>query len=220
LFLILGSWAAQAPVLHWVSNHRRHHQTSDKIGDPHSPNLSGSSIWGRIEGLFYAHIGSMFANEITNYITFSPDLLRDSDIMRINKHYLAIVISGLLVPAAVGGLVTQSWLGAWTAFLWGGLVRMFVVHHAIWSITSIAHMVGKQVFHSNDRSRNSAFLAILTGGEGWHNTHHAFPQSAFFSITCWQIDIGGIVIGLLERFSFVHDVQRLTPDQIRTKFLQ
>jgi stearoyl-CoA desaturase (Delta-9 desaturase) len=218
-FSIFGSWCAQGPVLHWVSNHRRHHATSDRAGDPHSPNLSGGSLRGRIKGLYHAHIGSMFVDEVTNYATFGPDLMRNSDIIWINKHYLAILLSGLLLPAAIGGLVTQSLYGAWTALLWGGLVRMFVVHHAIWSITSVAHTVGARVFNSDDHSRNSQWLALLTGGEGWHNTHHAFPKSAFFATAPWQIDIGGIVVWGLEKIGAIREVHRITKERMVAKAL-
>jgi stearoyl-CoA desaturase (delta-9 desaturase) len=216
---VSGTWAAQGPVLHWVSNHRRHHMSSDLDGDPHSPNLSGSGPLGRLSGLFHAHIGSMFVREVTNYVRFGPDLLRDRDLVKINKRYWWIVASGLLLPAAIGGIISQSLEGAWTAMLWGGFVRMFVVHHAIWSITSIAHTFGKKVFRSDDESRNSALLAVLTGGEGWHNTHHAFPKAAIFSTSIREVDVGGVVVWLLEKARLVRGVHRLTSDGIKAKSL-
>ncbi|AEG91557.1 acyl-CoA desaturase [Ramlibacter tataouinensis] len=219
VFAVFGTWAAQAPVIHWVANHRRHHATSDQPGDPHSPHLSGSTLSGRIKGLWHAHIGSMFAPEVTNYATFGPDLLRDPDIRWLNNNYLWVVLSGLALPAAIGGLVTQSWWGAWTALVWGGFVRMFVVHHAIWAITSIAHTVGRRVYESGDHARNFALLALVTGGEGWHSTHHAFPRTAIFSTAPWQIDIGGIFIWALEKMGAAREVNRLTPEQMRAKAL-
>ncbi|MES0020616.1 acyl-CoA desaturase [Mesorhizobium sp. M0036] len=217
--IVLGTWSAQGPVLHWVSNHRRHHMSSDSEDDPHSPNLSGKGIWGRFKGLCYAHIGSMFAPEVTNYVRFGPDLLRDPDIVKLNRHYLLIVVLGLLLPAAIGAAVSQSLWGAWTGMLWGGFVRMFVVHHAIWSITSLAHTFGEKVFASDDESRNSAWLALLTGGEGWHNTHHAFPKAAIFSTSSRQIDIGGVVVWSLEKLGAVRGVHRVSPDGAKTKSL-
>jgi stearoyl-CoA desaturase (delta-9 desaturase) len=219
VFAVFGTWCGQAPVIHWVANHRRHHVTSDQPGDPHSPHLSGPGFSGRVKGLWHAHIGSMFAKEVTNYTTFGPDLLRDPDIRWLNNHYNAVVLSGLLLPAAIGGLATQSWWGAWTALLWGGFVRMFVVHHAIWAITSIAHTVGRRVFESGDQARNFGLLALLTGGEGWHSTHHAFPRTAIFSTAPWQIDIGAIFIWTLEKIGAVREVNRLTPEQKRAKAL-
>jgi stearoyl-CoA desaturase (delta-9 desaturase) len=187
-FAVLGTWAAQGPVLHWVSNHRRHHRHSDRVGDPHSPNLSGTGAWNRTKGIAHAHIGSMFADEVPNYAKFVPDLLRDHDIVWIHRHYISIVASGLL---------------------WGGLVRIFVVHHAIWSITSIAHTFGVKRYDSRDGSRNSLLLALLTGGEGLHNTHHAHPRAAIFAASASQIDMGGMVVRILEAVGWAWDVHRV-----------
>jgi stearoyl-CoA desaturase (Delta-9 desaturase) len=216
---VFATWSAQGPVLHWVSNHRRHHMLSDQNGDPHSPNLFGPGTRGGLRGLFHAHIGSMFADEVTNYVRFAPDLLRDRDLRWINQHYWPLVASGLAFPTAIGGLATLSFEGAWTALLWGGFVRMFAVHHAIWSITSIAHSFGAKMYRSDDESRNSYLLALLTGGEGWHNTHHAFPKAAIFTMSCWHVDIGGIVIWSLEKLGLAHDVHRVTVDARKAKSL-
>jgi stearoyl-CoA desaturase (delta-9 desaturase) len=211
LFAVFGTWAGQGPLVHWVSNHRRHHKFSDKPGDPHSPNLHGSGFWNKLKGCWHAHIGSMFACEVTNYAVYSPDILRNKPLMWINNHYLTILMSGLLLPAVIGGLVSWDLNGAATGLLWGGLVRMFVVHHAIWSITSVAHVFGNKANPSDDESRNSFVLAMLTGGEGWHNNHHAFPSAAIMSRTWWRVDLGGLVIGTLEKSGLAWDVRRLPP---------
>jgi len=206
---IFGTWAAQGPILHWVSIHRRHHMSTDQDGDPHSPNLSGIGAWGRLKGLLYAHVGAMFAAEVTSYVRFAPDLLRDRDLVWINRSHAVIVLTGLALPAAIGGLLTQSLEGAWTALLWGGLVRMFAVHHAIWSVNSIGHMFGSQQFRSGDESRNSHVLALLSAGEGWHNNHHAFPKAAIVATSYRQIDICGMVVWGLEKIGLVTGVHRI-----------
>jgi stearoyl-CoA desaturase (delta-9 desaturase) len=193
--------------------------SSDQDGDPHSPNLSGTGNWSRLKGLFHAHIGSMFADEVTNYARFGPDLLRDPDVVWINKHYLAVMAAGLALPAAIGGIFIQSLEAAWTALLWGGFVRMFVVHHAIWSITSIAHTFGVKAFRSDDESRNSYLLALVTGGEGWHNTHHAFPKAAIFTNSYRHVDIGGIVVWGLEKLGMASGVHRIALDGSKAKSL-
>ena len=216
---IFGTWGAQGPVLQWVSTHRRHHVTSDREGDPHSPNLSGPGTWGRMKGFLYAHFGSGFTDEVTNYSRFAPDILRDPDMMRVSQYYIPLVFAGLALPAAIGGLVTHSLAGAWTALLWGGFVRMFVVHHAIMSITSFAHVFGVKKFRSADESRNSYWLALLTGGEGWHNTHHAFPKAAILTTSYWQLDISGVVVWGLERLGLAWDVNRITPESMKAKSL-
>jgi len=217
---ILGSMAAQGPVLHWVSNHRRHHRHSDQPGDPHSPNLHGSNLIARLKGFFHAHIGSMFAHEVTNFVIYSPDLVRDRVLMFVNRTYIWWVTLGIALPAIVCGLVTRSWIGLLTGFLWGGMVRMVLVHHAIWSITSLAHMFGVKRYNSRDQSRNSLLLALVTGGEGWHNHHHAFPSSALFTEGLWKIDIGGMVIRFLRVCGLVWDLHSVTPEMKTAKVLQ
>ena len=214
---IFGTWAAQGPVLQWVSTHRRHHVTSDREGDPHSPNRSGPGTWGLVKGLLHAHFGSGFTNEVTNYSRFAPDLLRDPDMMRVSQYYIPLVLAGLALPAALGGLVTHTLTGAWTALLWGGFARMFVVHHAIMSITSVAHVFGIKKYRSADESRNSYWLALLNGGEGWHNTHHAFPKAAILTTSYWHLDISGVVVWGLEKLGLAWDVNRITPEAMRAK---
>jgi stearoyl-CoA desaturase (delta-9 desaturase) len=214
---VLGSMATQGPVLHWVSNHRRHHKHSDQPGDPHSPNLYGEGVGARVRGFCHAHIGSMFAPEVTNFMIYSPDLVRDRALMFVNRTYVWWVAFGVIAPAVICGLLSMSWEGVLTGFLWGGLVRMFLVHHAIWSITSVAHMFGSKPYESRDESRNSLPLALVTGGEGWHNNHHAFPSSALFTDRVWRIDIGGIVIRILRAFGLVWDIHSVTPEMKAVK---
>ena len=103
-------------------------------------------------------------------------------------------ILGLLVPAAIGGAVAGSWWGAWIGMVWGGLVRIFLVHHVTWSINSVCHIWGFRPFRSEDESRNNIVLGILAFGEGWHNTHHAFPTSARHGLRWWEFDLSYWVI--------------------------
>lgn len=217
---VLGSMSAQGPALHWVSNHRRHHKHSDQPGDPHSPNLYGEGFIPRVKGFGHAHIGSMFSDEVTNFMLYSPDLVRDRTVMFVNRTYLWWVTLGIAVPAILCGLISQSWIGLLTGFLWGGMVRMFLVHHAIWSITSLAHLFGDRLYGSKDESRNSFLLALLTGGEGWHNNHHAFPSSPLFTDQLWRIDIGGLVIRVLHACKLVWDIHPVTPEMKSAKAFQ
>jgi stearoyl-CoA desaturase (delta-9 desaturase) len=219
ILAVLGSMAAQGPVLHWVSNHRRHHRHSDQSGDPHSPNLHGSGFMARVKGFAHAHIGSMFAHEVTNFLMYSPDLVRDQMLMFVNRSYLWWVTFGIAFPAVVCGLISRSWIGFVTGLLWGGMVRMLLVHHAIWSITSLAHMFGAKRYAAKDESRNSFLLALVTGGEGWHNHHHAFPSAALFTDRLWKIDIGGIVIRLLHTCGLVWELHPVTSEMKTAKAL-
>lgn len=216
---ILGCSAGQGPVVFWVALHRLHHEFSDREGDPHSPNMHGTSRWQRVQGLVYAYIGWTVQHEVPNANFYARDLLADSLIRRINQAYLVWVALGLAAPAAVGGLVTGSWLGALEGFLWGGLVRMFALHNMIWWITSLAHAVGTHDLDSRDFSTNNLWLALPTLGESWHNNHHSFPTAASLRFEWWQIDPSGTLIALMERLGLVWDVEYARPDMVRARQL-
>ncbi|MBE9128726.1 acyl-CoA desaturase [Coleofasciculus sp. LEGE 07092] len=217
ILAILGSMAAQGSLLYWVSNHRRHHQYSDQPLDPHSPNLQGESLLGQLRGLFHAHMGWMFHHEFANPIIFAKDLIKDPIICAVNRLYFWWIVLGLVIPAIVGGLLTWTWMGVFQGFLWGGLVRIFLAHHATWSINSITHLYGTRPFDTREQSTNNSWLAIPTGGEAWHNNHHAFPNSALFGLKWWQIDWGGWVIRTLEFTGLVWDVKMPTVEAIKAK---
>ncbi|HVZ31258.1 MAG TPA: acyl-CoA desaturase [Polyangiaceae bacterium] len=204
--LILGGLAAEGPVVHWVSNHRRHHQFSDEPLDVHSPHRFGSSWYQLARGFWHAHIGWMFQDSMTNSMRYSRDLLRDPRIMQINRLYLAWVALGFLIPAAVIGSVEQSWSGAVDGLLWGGFVRVFTVHHVTWAINSLTHLHGRRPYATGDHSANVAWLALPSAGESWHNCHHAFPGSARLGLEWWQFDLGYMVIWSLQKLRLVSNV--------------
>ncbi len=212
ILAILGSMAAQGPVIHWVRNHGRHHQYCDQPGDPHSPHLHEG-----VRGLWHGHIGWMLNSEVTNAAVFAKDLLRDSAIAKVNQLYLTWVILGLAIPGVLGGVITGTWMGAWQGFLWGGLVRIFLAHHATWSINSISHLYGNRPFDTSGKSTNNIWLAVPTGGEAWHNNHHAFPNSAKFGLQWWQVDLGYWVIRILEVLGLAWDVKAPTAGMMEAK---
>jgi len=204
---ITGSLAVQGNVLNWVADHRRHHAFSDKEGDPHSPWAFGTSPRAVARGFLHAHMGWFFDRDETNQRRFVPDLLADGAIRRVSRTFGLWVAVSLLLPAAIGGLITWSWAGALTGFFWGGLVRLAISNHVTWSINSICHMVGAQPFRSRDRSRNFWPLAVLSMGESWHNLHHADPTCARHGVLPGQIDISARVIWLFERLGWAYDVR-------------
>ena len=106
----------------------------------------------------------------------------------------AWIVLGLVIPGLIGGLVKENWLGVWTGVIWGGLVRMFLVHHVTFGVNSACHLWGSQPYQNADQSRNNVVVGILALGEGWHNTHHAFPTSARHGLRWWQIDLSYYVI--------------------------
>ena len=119
---------------------------------------------------------------------------------------------GLIVPAALGGLVTLSWMGVLLGFIWGGLVRVFLVHHVTWSINSVCHIWGSKPFRSHDESRNNLIFGVLALGEGWHNNHHAFPTSARHGLRWWQLDISYLVIRVMALAGLAQEVRIPSPE--------
>jgi stearoyl-CoA desaturase (Delta-9 desaturase) len=210
---IAGSMAVEGPILDWVSDHRRHHKYSDKEGDPHSPWRFGEDLKALTKGMAWAHMGWLFDRDVTSHKKYSPDWLADKDIVRMHKLFGPLVGLTLILPAVIGGLWTMSWTGAVIAFFWASLVRVSFLHHVTWSINSICHTFGKREFEARDKSKNVAWLAVLSFGESWHNLHHADPTCARHGVFKGQIDIAARGIWLVEKLGWVHDVR--WPDEIR-----
>jgi stearoyl-CoA desaturase (delta-9 desaturase) len=204
---IAGSLSVEGSVISWVAAHRRHHAHSDQPGDPHSPWRFGSTPGALIKGVWWAQVGWLFSDEHTREERFAPDLLADRDIARVNALFPLWVFLSLTAPALLGGLITMSWTGALTAFVWAGVVRMFVLHHVTWSVNSVCHIAGSRPFRSRDKSTNCWPLAIVSMGESWHNGHHADPTSARHGVDRWQIDTSAALIRGLERLGWATNVR-------------
>ncbi|NDJ22082.1 acyl-CoA desaturase [Nostoc sp. B(2019)] len=217
ILAILGSMAAQGGVIYWVAHHRRHHQYTDQVGDPHSPHLHRDGILGQLQGLWYAHVGWALDGEVTNSMLFAKDILRDPVISKINQLHHIWVILGLAIPTLLGGILTWTWIGAFQGFLWGGLVRVFLGQQIISSTNSICHLYGDRPFDNHDRSTNNILLAIFSWGQSWHNNHHAFPHSAIAGFEWWQIDPGTWFIRFLEFFGLVWNVHVPIAEMIQAK---
>jgi stearoyl-CoA desaturase (delta-9 desaturase) len=186
---VCGSMALQGPLLQWVALHRRHHQLSDRPGDPHSPNLYGGGVLGLLRGLWHAHLGWLFQADPPDLDRYVKDLRRSKLLRMVSALFFVWVALGLLIPAVLGGVIRLSWMGVWTGLIWGGLVRIFLVHHVTWSVNSVCHLWGMRPYRSNDQSRNNFVFGVLALGEGFHNTHHAFPTSARHGLRWWQPDV-------------------------------
>jgi stearoyl-CoA desaturase (Delta-9 desaturase) len=214
---VLGSMAIQGPVVRWVADHRKHHKFSDKDSDPHSPWKYGDTVGALWKGLWHAHMGWLFDEEQTPQDKFAPDIMKDRDIVVVSRLFWLWTLTSLLLPPLVGGLVTMSWQGALTAFFWGSLVRVSLLHHVTWSINSICHTVGERPFLSRDKSGNVWWLAVLSMGESWHNLHHAEPTSARHGVLRGQVDSSARVIWLLEKAGWVDDVRWPDPERVERK---
>jgi stearoyl-CoA desaturase (delta-9 desaturase) len=214
---IAGSMAVEGPIVRWVADHRKHHRFSDAEGDPHSPWRYGESVPALLKGLWWAHMGWMFDEEQTSQQKYAPDLIRDPAIRRVSRDFWLWTTISLLLPPLVGGLVTMEWSGAFTAFFWGSLVRVALLHHVTWSINSICHAVGKRPFRSRDRSGNVWWLAVLSCGESWHNLHHADPTSARHGVLRGQVDSSARIIRWFERLGWAYDVRWPSADRIAAR---
>ena len=213
----LGSMAVEGPVIQWAAVHRCHHQHSDEHEDPHSPHSPGEGFWTMVRGMWHAHMGWLFTPHPPRLARYVNDLRKDRLVRRMSKLFPFWVIVGLLIPAVLGGLFTMSWMGVLLGFIWGGLVRIFLVHHVTWSINSVCHIWGTRPFDTHDESRNNAIFGVLALGEGWHNNHHAFPTSARHGLRWWQLDVTYMIIRGMALVGLARDIRVPSPDRIAAK---
>jgi stearoyl-CoA desaturase (delta-9 desaturase) len=136
----------------------------------------------------------------------------------IGRRFPVLVLISLAVPTladcALHGFTVD---GALRGLIWGGLVRIFLVHHVTWSVNSICHFFGRRRFDITDQSTNVGWLSILTLGESWHHNHHAFPRSAFHGMRWYEFDISGVVILTMARLGLATDVVRISPERQAAK---
>jgi stearoyl-CoA desaturase (Delta-9 desaturase) len=210
----LGSAAIEGPLIEWVSNHRKHHQFSDEDGDPHSPHHHGRGVRGALRGLLHAHVGWILGGEeMASPERYAKDLLDDPVARFVDRMFLLWLLAGLALPFALGWALTGTIAGALTGLLWGGAVRILLLHHATFSVNSLCHFFGRHPYETGDHSRNLAWLSLPTLGEAWHNNHHAFPVSARHGQGRWQLDPSWWVIGALSRCGLAWDVIDISPER-------
>jgi stearoyl-CoA desaturase (Delta-9 desaturase) len=211
-FAVLGSLAVQGSVMDWVADHRKHHAHADKEGDPHSPHVGHGTGF---RGLWHAHTGWLLETQgQADWKRYAAELYEDRRMRRIGRRFPWLVGLSLLIPTAAGYALDGFTLrGALLGFIWGGLVRIFLVHHVTWSVNSICHFFGRRRFEIEDHSTNVAWLSVLSLGESWHHNHHAFPRSAFHGLKRWELDPSGFLIAMLERLGLAWNVIRITPER-------
>ena len=212
---VLGTMAVEGPVISWVADHRKHHAYSDRLGDPHSPHLDHGGGWrGALRGLAHAHVGWLFNHSQRGARDrFASDLVADPVIGFVDRTFVLWSLVGVAIPFGLGALIGGTVDAGLEGMLWGGAVRIFVLHHITYSINSLCHFFGRQRFATDDHSQNLAWLAPFSLGEAWHNNHHAFPTSAIHGMGRREVDFSGIVISALERAGLAWDVQRISPDR-------
>jgi stearoyl-CoA desaturase (Delta-9 desaturase) len=221
LLAVLGSAAIEGPVTSWVADHRKHHRFSDREGDPHSPHVGHEGgLRGALKGLLHAHLGWLFIHtERGAKERYAPDLLKDPVVRFVDRHFVVWALGGLALSFGLGVAIGGSVVAGLTGLLWGGGVRMLVVHHVTYSINSLCHFFGRRRFDTGDHSRNLLWLALPSLGESWHNNHHAFPTSATHGLRPWELDVSGLLIRALEKLGLVWDVVRVDPQRQEHKAL-
>jgi stearoyl-CoA desaturase (delta-9 desaturase) len=218
VFAVLGSMSVQGSVLDWVADHRKHHAHADQEGDPHSPHVGHGT---GLSGLWHAHVGWLLENQgRADWKRYAAELYEDPAMRKIGRRFPWLVLLSLLIPTVAGYLLDGMTLGgAIRGYIWGGLVRIFIVHHITWSVNSVCHFFGRRRFDTDDESTNVGWLAVLSLGESWHHNHHAFPRSAYHGLRWWEIDLSGLIISGMERVGLAWNVVRITPERQRAKTL-
>ena len=210
-----GCLALEGGPIFWVATHRVHHQNSDHEGDPHTPH----------DGTWWAHAGWILSGRALHSETallgrYAPDLTRDPVHVWFSKyHYVPLVVTGLL-QIALGAAIAPAGhhvTGALGMVLWGTFLRVTCGLHATWLVNSATHLWGKRRFETKDDSRNNWWVAILTGGEGWHNNHHAHPVSARHGLAWYEFDINYYCIWLLSKVGLAQKVQIAKYDKLDPK---
>jgi stearoyl-CoA desaturase (delta-9 desaturase) len=200
---VCATLALEGGPIFWVATHRVHHQLTDKPGDPHSPR----------DGGFWAHMGwiltgKTFHNKSTELLAYVPDLRKDKFHLWISEYHW--------VPITTLGVILLL-VGGWSVMMWAIFLRTVILLHSTWFVNSATHMWGSKRFATDDDSRNLWWVAYLSFGEGWHNNHHAHPQSARHGLAWYELDVNWYGIKTLQWLGLIWDVKlpKLGPARIQ-----
>jgi fatty-acid desaturase len=189
-----GTLALEGGPIQWVVTHRIHHAYADRPGDPHTPR----------DGGWWAHVGWILRGTAQNHDQatiehYAPDLTRDRYYLWLNHYfYIPLIVVGIALFA----------FGGWSVLLWGVFLRVTLALHATWLVNSATHMWGRRRFDTDEDSRNSWWVAIVSFGEGWHNNHHAHPTSARHGFKWYEIDLNWWGIRALQFFGLARAIKR------------
>ena len=187
---LIGTTATQKGVLWWAAHHRHHHRYSDTEEDLHSPSASG---------FLWSHIGWILSDRSNaTRAELVPDLVKYPELRWLNKYHL-------VPPIALGIIMFLA--SGWGMLVWGYCISTVILWHSSFSINSLMHLFGKRRYPTNDTSRNSAILALVTMGEGWHNNHHYYMASTRQGFFWWEIDITYYILKVLSWLRIVWDLR-------------
>jgi len=206
---VIGLLGMQDAPARWVAVHRRHHQHADDALDPHSP---AESFW-------WSHIGWLLVEnpELTRYgiyERYAKDILRDRFYVNMERYigwimlasWLVFYFAGFLFELAIGGTLIEAVQFGSSLVVWGVFVRIVASWHVAWSINSVTHRFGYRNYETDEDSRNNLLVGLVSGGEGWHNNHHADPRAARFGHRWFELDAGYRVIRVLEMLGLAWNV--------------
>ena len=199
----VGTSSAQLGPMWWAANHRHHHQHSDQPEDIHSP---------VIKDAFWAHIGWVMCRA---YRDIQHDRVKDlakfPELRFIDRFHVLPVLSLIALLYLTGAFLNAYFPGLGTngmqMVMWGFFVSTILVYHVTFLVNSATHIFGKKRFFTNDESRNSWWVALLTFGEGWHNNHHRWPLSARQGMYWWEFDLTFLTLRCLQAVGFVWDLK-------------
>jgi sn-1 stearoyl-lipid 9-desaturase len=195
---VCGTFALEGGPIAWVATHRIHHQNTDKEGDPHSPRDGG--LWAHMGWIITGK--AMHSSAGAELLPFVPDLRKDKFQVWISKwHWVPLVVLAVAILT----------IGGWSCLLWAVFFRTVIGLHSTWLVNSATHMWGARRFRTDDRSRNSLWVALLTFGEGWHNNHHAAPQSPRHGFAWYEFDLNWYGISALRLLGLAWDVKLSKP---------
>jgi stearoyl-CoA desaturase (delta-9 desaturase) len=189
VFAFGGLTCAQKGPLWWASNHRNHHKFSDTDRDIHSPR----------KGFWWSHVGWILCDKYneTN-VEQIKDFAQYPEIRWLDK-------LNWIGPWSLG--VACFLIGGWSGLVVGFFLSTVLLWHSTFLVNSLAHVMGRRPYKTEDTSKNSLIIALITAGEGWHNNHHRYQSSARQGFRWWQIDTTYYVLWALARVGIVRDLR-------------
>ena len=215
VFALIGAAATQRGPLWWAAHHRRHHKRADRAGDPHTPR----------KGLYWSHMGWFLsrAHFRTEWEQI-PDLAVFPELRWLDRFDVLVPVLYAAGMFGLGAVLAWLWPDSGTSgaqmLVWGYFISTVALIHVTLTINSLAHRFGSRRFETPDESRNNAFLAVLTLGEGWHNNHHHYPGSARQGFYWWELDLSYLLLRGMAALGLVRDLKPVPAGMLNMRRVQ